>query len=123
MSGLFNSLVKSLYGFGAVPEHMNLDPDQARQQIAGQDNLQVVDVRTESEYRRGYIKGAVLIPVGELEQRLKEIDPGRPCLLYCAGGGRSAQAIRIMMEKGYDKLSHIAEGFSGWERAGFPAER
>jgi rhodanese-related sulfurtransferase len=46
----------------------------------GEFNL--VDVRQPEEYDRGHLPGAELIPVGELEKRLKELDPSKPTIAY-----------------------------------------
>jgi rhodanese-related sulfurtransferase len=46
----------------------------------GEYNL--VDVRQPEEYERGHLPGAKLIPVGELEKRLKELDPSKPTISY-----------------------------------------
>jgi rhodanese-related sulfurtransferase len=47
---------------------------------AGTYNL--IDVRQESEYRKGHLPGALLIPVSEINARLDEIDPERPTIVY-----------------------------------------
>jgi len=46
----------------------------------GEYNL--VDVRQPQEYEQGHLPGAKLIPVGELEGRLKELDPSKPAIAY-----------------------------------------
>jgi len=46
------------------------------------DEYNLVDVRQPQEYERGHLPGAQLIPVGELESRLKELDPQKPTIAY-----------------------------------------
>ncbi|WP_153305806.1 rhodanese-like domain-containing protein [Desulfogranum mediterraneum] len=46
------------------------------------DSYTLLDVRQAKEYQAGHLAGAKLIPVGELDQRLEELDPGKPILIY-----------------------------------------
>ncbi len=46
------------------------------------EDYNLVDVRTPKEYERGHLPGARLIPVGELSDRLSELDPGKPTIVY-----------------------------------------
>ncbi len=46
------------------------------------DDYNLVDVRQPNEYEHGHLPGAKLIPVGELHERLRELDPGKPTITY-----------------------------------------
>jgi rhodanese-related sulfurtransferase len=46
------------------------------------DDYNLVDVRQPKEYERGHLPGAKLIPVGELHERLTELDPRKPTITY-----------------------------------------
>ena len=46
------------------------------------DEFTLLDVRQPGEYERSHIPGSILIPLGELEKRLDEIDPNKPVLIY-----------------------------------------
>ncbi len=83
--------------------------------LLGAGNLHVIDVRTPQETRLGIIPGAKLIPIDELPQRLREIPKdGKPKLVYCAGGARSAAACELLAENGHVELYNLECGFSGW---------
>lgn len=78
-------------------------------------NLRILDVRTPQETSLGIIPGAQIIPVDELEARLKEIPKDRRAtLVYCAGGARSAAACEFLSQKGYDNLFNLDGGFGAW---------
>lgn len=78
-------------------------------------NVRVVDVRTPQETSSGIIAGAQLIPVDQLESRLREIPKdGKPVLVYCAAGGRSAAACEFLSQQGYDNLYNLVGGFGTW---------
>lgn len=62
----------------------------------------VVDVRTEDEFMDGAYPGAVNVPVGALQSRMKQLEPkDRPVVLYCASGSRSAMAAMILKAAGW----------------------
>jgi rhodanese-related sulfurtransferase len=88
-------------------------PEGVRMHAAG--GVRVVDVRTPQETSMGIIPGAQLIPVDELEKRLKELPKdGRKTILYCAGGGRSASACEFLSAQGYEELYNLEGGFQSW---------
>jgi rhodanese-related sulfurtransferase len=83
----------------------------------------LLDVRTVGEYQQGHLKGAVLIPTGELEKRLMEVPRDKPVLIYCAVGSRSNSAAAFLAEKGYRDVYNMGDGIVGWYRKGFPLAR
>lgn len=77
--------------------------------------VRVLDVRTPQETAAGIIPGALLIPVDQLEARVKEIArDGQPVLVYCAGGSRSAAACEFLGSQGHANLINLAAGFGAW---------
>jgi phage shock protein E len=87
---------------------------------AGEAGAFVLDVRTPEEYAGGRLAGAKLVPVHELEARLSELPPDKktPIHVYCARGGRSAKAARLLTEKGYEAVHDLAGGIAAWTGAG-----
>jgi len=85
-----------------------------------------LDVRSEDEYKSGHIKGAVHIPVSELEGRLNELQKGKPIIAYCDGSSceRSERAAQILIDNGFKEVYNMAgEGIFEWEKKGYPAEQ
>jgi hydroxyacylglutathione hydrolase len=78
-------------------------------------DLQVVDVRNPGEVAAGMIPGAVSVPVGQLPDRLGELDPARPTVVYCAGGYRSSVAASLLRQRGFADVSDILGGYNAWE--------
>ena len=76
----------------------------------------LLDVRTQSEYDSGHIKGALLIPHSELSRRLDEIAEYDRILVYCAAGNRSVAASQILIEAGFGEVNDLAGGYSAWQR-------
>ena len=61
----------------------------------------IVDVRTPDEFQDGAYPGAVNIPVQTLGARMGELSKDKPIVVYCASGGRSATAARMLLQAGY----------------------
>jgi metal-sulfur cluster biosynthetic enzyme/rhodanese-related sulfurtransferase len=78
-------------------------------------DLFVLDVRTEAEWANGHIPRAHLVPVDELEDRLRELPPNDArILVHCAAGGRSLQACQILADHGYTRLLNLVGGMHAW---------
>ncbi len=78
------------------------------------ESLQVVDIRNPGEFAIGSIPGAEPIPVGQLPQRLDELDPKAPTVVYCAGGYRSSVAASLLRQRGFSDVSDILGGYGAW---------
>ncbi len=66
------------------------------------DDVLFIDVREPSEIEEtGTLKGALTIPVGQLEERLKEVPKDKPVVAFCRRGGRATRAANLLDEKGY----------------------
>lgn len=68
------------------------------------DGAQLIDVRTPSEFGADPVSGARNIPVDQLRQRLRELDRGRPVVVFCASGWRSAHAARLLLGAGFARV-------------------
>jgi rhodanese-related sulfurtransferase len=99
---------------------IQVPPAQARELIDG--GAQAVDVRTAAEHAASHIAGAAHIPLDRLDQESAEtLDSGRPVVVYCRGGNRSAMAAEALRNSGFDAHS-IDGGLVGWDEAGLPLE-
>jgi len=94
-------------------------------QIFNQDGAVVLDVREESEVRGGKLKGAKHIPLGQLKNRLVELESSKakPILVYCRSGSRSAHACDLMTKAGFENVSNLAGGITAWESANLPVSK
>ncbi len=86
------------------------------QKLAASGTLRILDVRSPQETAGGIIPGAILIPVDSIEERKSELPrDGRPTLIYCAGGGRSAAACEYLSGEGFTALYNLAGGIGAWK--------
>ena len=77
----------------------------------------IYDVRQPEEYNEGHIKGATLIPLGDLSSRYKEIPQKKKVVIYCHSGRRSAQAVAFLRDHGYADAFSLSGGYLEWSRA------
>lgn len=85
------------------------------------DKVQLLDVRTEEEWKEGHLKGAVRADVTEkgfAEAVKKVTDPDKPVLVYCRSGGRSARAAKQLEKLGYEVVYDLKGGITAWKKAG-----
>jgi rhodanese-related sulfurtransferase len=83
------------------------------------DNVAIIDVRTEKEYSEGHIPDAQNIDVQkeDFAAQVQSLDKSKTYLLYCRSGKRSAKALNILKETGFQKVYHLKEGFIEWDGA------
>jgi rhodanese-related sulfurtransferase/rubrerythrin len=95
----------------------SMDTGQAKEFISTHPNEEttILDVRQPSEYEKKHIPGAVLIPLSDLSDRLDELNPDKPTLVYCAIGGRSRVAAQMLAGKGFKKVINVSGGIKAWE--------
>ncbi|MBD8528040.1 cyclic nucleotide-binding domain-containing protein [Pseudomarimonas arenosa] len=65
-------------------------------------DVQRVDARTPEEFAHGHLKGAINLPLRDIRASCLAMDPGRPAVVYCDGGGRSAAATFLLRERGFN---------------------
>jgi glyoxylase-like metal-dependent hydrolase (beta-lactamase superfamily II)/rhodanese-related sulfurtransferase len=85
------------------------------ERMADVPELQLVDVRNPGEVEAGTVPGAVNIPVGQLPDRVGELDPRKPTVVYCAGGYRSSVAASLLRQQGFADVSDVLGGYRAWE--------
>lgn len=73
----------------------------------------LIDVREPHEHEIARIPGARLIPLAELPRRLGELDRSARLIVHCKMGGRSARAVQILRDEGFDATS-VAGGIDAW---------
>jgi adenylyltransferase/sulfurtransferase len=90
--------------------------EDLRARLESREDFLLLDVREPGESALARIPGAKLIPLGQLAGRLEELAAwrGRPVLVHCKTGSRSAQAVRLLREKGFPGAVNVAGGIAAW---------
>jgi adenylyltransferase/sulfurtransferase len=93
-----------------VPE---ITVQELKKRLDNGENLSVLDVREPHEYEVANI-GARLIPLNELPERLAELDRDVPLAVHCKTGGRSARAVKLLQETGFQNAFNVEGGITAW---------
>ena len=95
--------------------YMQITAQEAKEIMDTETGYVILDVRTESEYAEGHIKGAVLIPDTEIGKRAeKELtDKEQLILVYCRSGRRSKNAAEELANLGYTNVKEFG-GIISW---------
>ncbi len=86
--------------------YQKITAQEAKAIIDGEEDVMILDVRTDSEYRAGHIEGSVLLPHTEIKEKAYQILPDKNAkiLVYCRTGIRSAQGSNFLLEMGYTNV-------------------
>ena len=116
--GVVGALDDPIASFAQRPELVEqlsrLSAEALAQRIAEVPNLVLVDVRNAGEVEHGSIEGASNIPLPSLLNRVGELDPAAPTVVFCAGGYRSAIASSLLRSKGFTDVSDLIGGYGAW---------
>jgi len=100
-------------------EGSEISVEETHQLLEAKEPVALLDIREKEEIALGYIKGAVFLPQGLLNEKVEELLPDKdaPVVVYCAAGIRSLAAAKLMKEKGYAHVFSMAKGIEGWQKA------
>ncbi len=101
-----------------------VDAAEAVTKINREDAI-VIDVREDAEVARGRIPNAKHIPLGQLANRVSELQKykDRPIIVACRSGHRSAGACGILAKNGFENVYNLSGGMIAWEQANLPVEK
>jgi rhodanese-related sulfurtransferase len=83
----------------------------------------LIDVREPVEHAEEHIAGSKLIPLGQIERRISEIDRSQPLVITCRSGKRGAEAQRKLQTLGFTNARNLEGGLLAWKAAGLPVSR
>jgi adenylyltransferase/sulfurtransferase len=87
---------------------------ELKQKMDAREPFELIDVREPFEYEIARIDGAKLIPLGEIGERLDEIQREQPIVVHCHSGQRSAQAVRLLQQRGFNNVCNLEGGIDAW---------
>jgi sulfur-carrier protein adenylyltransferase/sulfurtransferase len=76
--------------------------------------FELIDVREPFEFEIARINGAKLIPLGEISERTNELNREQTLIVHCHSGRRSAQAVRLLKQRGFTKVYNLEGGIDAW---------
>jgi sulfur-carrier protein adenylyltransferase/sulfurtransferase len=104
-------------GIGAEPayEGPEISAEELRREMTDKgSNLVLIDVREPHEWEIAHIEGARLIPLGQLPERLAELDGHSEIVTHCHHGARSMKALAVLKGAGFSRVRSLAGGIDAW---------
>lgn len=94
----------------------SMTPDEAKvyMKTRKEGAFTLLDVRQPKEYEQTHLAGSKLIPLPQLDERISEIDPQKPTIVYCAVGGRSRVAAQFLSGRGFNEVYNLKGGIEAW---------
>ncbi len=99
---------------GPPPPDFHITSEDVKKRIDRGESLTLVDVREPQEFEIVRLPGAILMPLGDLERRLPELDPARELIVYCHRGVRSVRAVAYMRHLGFTRARNLVGGITEW---------
>lgn len=93
---------------------LEINIDQFKEIRDNGNNVVVLDVREYHEYDICNIEGSVLIPLGEITDRIDELNEDDEIIVHCHHGGRSMKATQFLKDKGFKNVKNLAGGIDAW---------
>ncbi|MDD6673796.1 MAG: rhodanese-like domain-containing protein [Eubacteriales bacterium] len=99
-----------------IGTYYQISQDEAKRIMDEESDCIIVDAREQSEYDEGHIKGAIVIPYTEIEQKAEELLPNKTqlILVYCRSGRRSKIAAQSLANMGYKNVKEFG-GIIDWQ--------
>ena len=99
-----------------IGTHYQIPQDEAKRIMDEESDYIIVDAREQSEYDEGHIKGAIVIPYTEIEEKAEEMLPDKEqlILVYCRSGRRSKIAAQSLANMGYKNVKEFG-GIIDWQ--------
>jgi adenylyltransferase/sulfurtransferase len=91
-----------------------IDAIQLKEKIDRGDKFTLIDVREPHEFQIGRIPGSTLIPLGQLPNRLSELDPDAEIVAHCRSGARSQKAVDLLKQHGFKNVRNMTGGILAW---------
>ena len=92
----------------------NMTPHELKSKLDAGESPVLLDVREPWEFELARIEGSTLIPMGRLEERVTELDPGSETVVICHHGNRSSYVTQALQRAGFEKVTNLEGGLDAY---------
>jgi len=112
-----------MFGFLA-PNVPQITATDVKQALDGNQDVLILDVRTPEEFAKNRIKGAINLPVDQVENKIQSVipDKNKKIFAYCLSASRSVHAVNAMKKLGYTDVYNLTSGLLAWRAKQYPLE-
>lgn len=99
-----------------------LSPSKAIRLMNNNDDILILDIRTEADYKSGHINGAKNVPLNNFATSISGLSGSKnePVLLYCNSGNTVTRAIKMLKKAGFEQVNNLEGGIAAWKEANMP---
>jgi rhodanese-related sulfurtransferase len=97
-----------------TPDQESITPTQLKRRLDAGDRPELLDVREPWEFELARVEGSKLIPMGELSERVSELDPAAETVVICHHGNRSTYVARAHQQAGFTKVLNLEGGLDAY---------
>lgn len=121
IAGYLKGGIEAWYDSGYEIEYMGISTvHEIKQRLDRDEDLQVLDVRTDSEWKEGHIENSINIPVGQLQERMKELPRDRSIATVCNVGHRAGLAASLLLKEGYTNICcDVLGSMKAWKASNY----
>lgn len=99
---------------GDDSDDLNITPHRLKQKLDNGENILLLDIREEIEYKINRLNGSQLIPPYLIPLRMHELDRSKEIVLYCKNGIRSLNALKYLKDAGFERVKNLEGGINAW---------
>jgi hydroxyacylglutathione hydrolase len=111
----YMNVVKAIEETSIRESYQNILPSEAKDMVQN-GTAQILDVRSLAEWEEGYIEGAYHMMLGTILKHINNIPSGRPLIVQCASGVRSAIGVSILQANGIKDVFNLTGGYTLWKK-------
>jgi len=95
--------------------YQKISPEEAKNKMELDEDVLLLDVRTEQEYKEKHIPGGILVPVDQISMSIEKVitDKDKEIIVYCRSGNRSKSAVNKLLKLGYTNVYDLG-GINNW---------
>ncbi|HLF19880.1 MAG TPA: MBL fold metallo-hydrolase [Bacteroidota bacterium] len=108
-------LVEPPIGKTADEDSLEISVEELKEKLHRGEKLLLLDVREPVEFQIANL-GGQLIPLRQLPQRMKELNPNQEIIVHCHTGNRSARAVEFLHQNGFNNVKNLVGGIDAWSR-------
>ena len=100
-----------------------IDAAELKDMMDSDENIQLLDVRSQEEFAQGFIEGGELVPLHTIPLKVNDLSKDKTIVIYCRSGARSAQACMFLSQNTDIEAINLRGGIISWSQAGFDVAR
>jgi len=108
-----------LYSFADQSKATYINADELKKLLDGENNIQIIDLRKDAQFKEGHIKNAINIFLDDLEVRKNEIARGKKIILYDNDGLWAFKGAVRLYDMGIFNITALSDGLDGWKKKSF----